>query len=240
MEMYVFIRHQRRTFCPSVDSAIMVTMSLQFSETLQCWWGQALCPTQAPAWNLHSGLSQLSLSCGALGMGQGTEDPIQGFIHPLVAQGASRSSRTTLLNSLLCAISPTLSGSLNAPVSALGLLVRNPGLLFSKSTVHFLPPSLPPGPSDSRREKGNLLLEPVWAENGSLPWFRVPGSGPAWLTVMQVCLGPRQGGKARPRAPTLNLTGPVAILGQRERLFLEIFLSSRGTAAPTFEALAVA
>lgn len=168
MEMYVFIRC---TFCPSVDSAIVVTMSLPFSETLRCWWGQALCPTQAPAWNLHSGLPQLSLRCGALGLGQGTEDPIQGFIHAPAARGASGRSRTTLLNSLLCAISPTLSGSLNAPASALGLLVRSPGLLFSKSEVHFLPPSLPPGPSDSRREKGNLLLGSVWAENGSLPWL---------------------------------------------------------------------
>lgn len=126
---------------PSVDSVIMVTVSLHFPETVRCSWGQVLCPTQAPAWNLHSGLSQLSLSRGVLRMGLGTEDPIQGFMHAPAAQGASRSPRTTFKLLPLCNL-PTLSGSLQCPSCVLGLLVGNPSVLFSRSAVHFLPPSL--------------------------------------------------------------------------------------------------
>lgn len=98
----------------SGPSVIMVTMSLQFSETVRCYWGQVLCPTQAPSWDLHSSLSQPSLSRGVLGMGLGTEDPVQDFMHAPAAQGASRSSHTILLNSLFCNL-PTLSGSLQCP-----------------------------------------------------------------------------------------------------------------------------
>lgn len=127
--------------------------------------------------------------------------------------------------------SPSRSGSLQCPAHALGLLVGNPGPLFSKSAVHFLPPTASRA-NDSRRERQLLLRQGVQrmvlclslGVGASLADCEagLPGAAPP-LNVTPLDT------KARPPAPPLNLTpapsSPRALLGQRERLFLEIFAS---------------
>lgn len=155
--------------------------------------------TRAPARDPHL----VSLSSVLQAFGFWVWD--SGFYSCAGSGGACRGSQT-VKPPPLCML-PTLCGSLEPP-HPLGLLARNPGILFSKSAPPFLPLFPPPGPSDRQPERKN---NPSSGDHS----VSKGGSPPRGLGVCLADsrgagrLGPRRGrGRSKQDKTQLSLTLP--------------------------------